>query len=54
MWRLRDLVVEGVRNVSGMAVRSILFGVVAAGVIGGLVFTELAFTQNLLSFQAGL
>lgn len=53
MWRLRDLVIEAARNVSGTPVRSILLGVVAAGVVAGLVFIELAFTQGLLDFQAG-
>ncbi len=50
-WRLRDLAVDAVRNVAGTPARSLLLGVVAAGVVGGLVFTELAFTQSLLDFQ---
>ncbi|HHC08741.1 MAG TPA: hypothetical protein ENK55_08490 [Actinobacteria bacterium] len=51
-WRLRDLVVDAVRNVAGSPTRTVLLALVAAGVVGGLVFTELAFTQDLLDFRA--
>ena len=53
MWRLRDLVVDAAHNVAGSPARTLLLGVVAAGVVGGLVFTELSFSQDLLDFQAG-
>jgi hypothetical protein len=52
MWRLRDLVIDAVRNLTGSPVRSILLSVVAGGLVGGLVFTELASTQDLRDFQA--
>ncbi len=52
-WRLRDLVVDAVRNVAGGRVRSVLLAGVTAGVIGSLVFIELSTTDELLTFQDG-
>lgn len=50
-WRFKDIVVDAVRNVAGTPTRTVLLGVVSAGVVGALAFTELAFTQNLLDFR---
>lgn len=52
-WKLRDLLVESVRNVAGGRVRSVLLAGVTAGVIGALVFIELSTTNELLTFQEG-
>jgi len=52
-WRLRGLAVEAIRNVAGGRVRSVLLAVVAAGVVGALVFIELSTTDELLMFQEG-
>jgi len=50
-WRVRDLVIDAVRNVGGSPVRSLLLGVTTAGLIGALVFTELSTTNDLLAFE---
>jgi len=52
-WRLRDLFVDAVRNVTGARVRSVLLALVAGGLVGALVFIELSTTDELLAFQGG-
>lgn len=50
-WRIRDLIVDALRNLAGSPSRTLLLGVVAAGLIGALVFIELATTDDLLAFE---
>jgi len=50
-WRLRDLIVDGFRNVTGSPIRSVLLGVAAAGIVGALVVAELSTTDDLLAFR---
>jgi hypothetical protein len=50
-WRIRDLVVEGLRNLAGSPARSTMLAVAAGAVIGALVFVELSTTEDLLAFE---
>lgn len=50
-WRLSDLLVDAVRNVTGARVRSALLALITAGLVGALVYTEFSTTDELLAFR---
>jgi hypothetical protein len=50
-WRLETLFGEAPRNVAAGWPRTVLFGVVVAGLVGALTWSELATTDDILGFQ---
>ncbi len=51
-WRLRTITQEAVRNVGGSTARTLVTILAAAGIAGGLSWTEYATSDSLLQFQA--